>query len=272
MRKKVFLFVWAALVFSVAGKAAASNSFQFAPPPFPILNLRSVDAERNISIDYIGMKMSGFKFDALNYGVSRAVKYWDRGGFSLGGNMQLIMGRGKFSGTDLTLFGPGMGVQPNFYFDLYGEEDDDFSLPFYFGPHLSGNAVMGSISQSVGGTTYTTVIAVSTLLYGWQAGIQAGVNLGEYIKFIPYIDFSQELGGMVGTSISNAYYSASDSVSVKSMPVASQPGFDFMFRKIGLDLGGSVQNTKSADGSGTEVKTTVFHIRFQKKFRSICGI
>ena len=118
MRKKVLLFVWATLVFSVVGKAAASNSFQFAPPPFPILNLRSVDAERNTSIDYIGMKMSGFRFDALNYGGSRAVKYWDRGGFSLGGNIQLILGTGKFaagtSSMDLTLFGEGLGLQPNF--------------------------------------------------------------------------------------------------------------------------------------------------------------
>ncbi|MCX5785209.1 MAG: hypothetical protein NTX59_05935 [Elusimicrobia bacterium] len=269
MRKKVLLLVGAALVFSFIGKAEASGSFQFAPPPFPILNLRSVDAERNNSFDYIGMKMGGFKFNALNFGGSRAVKYWDRGGFSLGGNVQLILGKGDFGGGgDMTMFGTGLGLQPNFYFDLYGDEEDNFSLPFYFGPHLSGSSIMGSMST--GG--YTTSIMVGTLLYGWQAGIQAGVNLGDYIKFIPYIDFSQELGGLVGTSYSSSYASGSTSASVKSMPVAAQPGFDIMFRKISLDLGGAIQNSKSTDGSGTSVKTTVFHIRFQKKFRSICGI
>ncbi|MEK7721923.1 MAG: hypothetical protein AAB359_05995 [Elusimicrobiota bacterium] len=275
MRKKVLLPVLAALVFSVAGKAEAGDSFQFAPPPFPILNLRSVDVETSRGIDYVGMKVGGFKFSALNYGASRAVKYWNRGGFSLGGNALLILGTGKFSGADLTMFGEGVGIQPNWYFDLKGEEEDDFSLPFYFGPHLSANILMGSITSSFGGSSYSTFITVNSVMYGWQAGIQAGVNLGEYIKFIPYLDFSQELGGSVGTSISNSYYSSSDSVSIKSMPMAMQPGFDFRLRKINLSLGGAVQSSKSApDASGKQNKTetTVFHLRFQTKFRSICGI
>jgi len=299
MRKQLLLLACCTLAVAFSEKAFASSSFQFAPPPFPILNLRSVDAERNVSFDYIGMKMSGFKFDALNVGGSRAVKYWDRGGFSLGGNAQLILGRGKTTATgtstDLTMVGPGVGLQPNFYFDLYGEEEDGFSLPFYFGPHLSMNAMMGSISFNtihinysrcaawLGGNclvwgvaenvTDTMYITNASMMYGWQAGLQAGINLGDYLKFIPYIDFSQELGGTMGTSTSSTYSgSSSTSMSIKSMPVASQPGFDIMFRKIGLDLGGAVQNTKNADGSGSKVKTTVFHLRFQKKFRSICGI
>ena len=77
MRNKVFLLVWAILMVSVIGKARAAEtkSFQFAPPPFPILNLRSVDREENTSLDYIGMSMEGFKFHALNYGSSAAEKY-----------------------------------------------------------------------------------------------------------------------------------------------------------------------------------------------------
>ena len=272
MRQKVLLLILTALIFSGIGKAQASDSFQFAPPPFPVLNLRAVDVEKNSGFDYVGMKVGDFKYNALNFGGSRAVKYWNRGGFSLGGNVMLILGKGKFSGTDMTMFGEGFGIQPNWYFDLKGDEEDDFSLPFYFGPHLSANMLMGSVTSSSPYGSYSTLITVGTLMYGWQAGLQAGVNLGEYVKFIPYIDFSQELGGMVGTSISSSYYSSSDSVSIKSMPVASQPGFDFKLRKVNLSIGGAIQNSKSADGSGTKTKTTVFHMRFQTKFRSICGI
>lgn len=275
MRKEVLLLAWAALAFSFAGKAEAGDieNFQFAPPPFPILNLRSVDVETNWGADYIGMKVGDFKFHAINYGASRAVKKWDRGGFSMGGNAMMIVGLGDFGGTDLTMFGQGAGIQPNWYFDLKGDEEDDFSLPFYFGPHLSANYMFGSLY----GTGYSAYFTASTIMYGWQAGIQAGVNVGEYVKFIPYLDFSQEVGGTVGTTTSIYYTSAyipdssdSTSTSIKSMPVAMQPGFDIQLRKVNLSLGGAVQNSKNA--GGTKTKTTVFHLRFQHKFRSICGI
>jgi len=273
MRRKFLLTALTALIFTAAGRAEAGETFQFAPPPFPILNLRSVDVETNWGVDYIGMKVGDFKFHALNYGANRAVKKWDRGGFSLGGNAMLIMGVGDFSGTELILGGPGFGIQPNWYFDLKGDEEDDFSLPFYFGPHLSMNYMAGSLY----GTGYSAYFTASSIMYGWQAGIQAGVNMGEFFKFIPYIDFSQEVGGSVGTTTSIYYTSSyipdtydSTSTSVKSMPVAMQPGFDLQLRKVNLSLGGAVQNSKSA--GGTKTKTTVFHLRFQHKFRSICGI
>ena len=275
MRKQFLVLSLGALVCAAAGKVEAGESFQFAPPPFPVLNLRSVDVEKNSGFDYIGMKVGGFKFDAANFGGSRAVKLWDRGGFSLGGNGMLILGKGDFgSGSQMTMFGEGFGVQPNWYFDLKGDDEDDFSLPFYFGPHISMNMLMGSFTlPSYGGYGGgSAFVNVATIMYGWQAGIQAGINLNDYIKFVPYIDFSQELGGAVGTTTSANGYSSSTSVSIKSMPVASAPGFDFQLRKVNLSLGGAIQNSKSASGTGESVKTTVFHIRFHTKFRSICGI
>ena len=274
MRKNFLLSILTAFAFALAGKAEAGESFQFAPPPFPVLNLRSVDIEKNSGVDYVGMKVGGFKFDAFNYGGSRAIKYWDRGGFSLGGNVMLILGKGNFlGGTEMTMFGEGFGLQPNWYFDLKGDEEDDFSLPVYFGPHLSLNMLMGSVNTTIPGYgTYSTFITVGTIMYGWQAGIQAGVNLNDYFKFVPYVDFSQEVGGSVSTSVSANGYSDSTSVSVKSMPVTMSPGFDFKLRKVNLSLGGAIQNSKSASGTGEKTKTTVFHLRFQTKFRSICGI
>lgn len=274
MRKKFLTLSLAALALTLAGKAQAGETFQFAPPPFPVLNLRSVDIEKNSGFDYIGMKVGGFKFNALNFGGSRAIKYWDRGGFSLGGNVMLIVGNGDFGGgSKMTMFGEGFGIQPNWYFDLKGDEEDDFSLPIYFGPHVNFNMLMGSFSTyipTVG--TVSTFLTATSIMYGWQAGIQAGVNLNDSVKFIPYVDFSQEIGGGIGTSMSSSFGSSSTSVSVKSMPVTMSPGFDFKLRKVNLSLGGAIQNSKSASGTGEKTKTTVFHIRFQTKFRSICGI
>ncbi len=303
MRKKVLPLLLTAIVFSVAGKAEAGDKgFQFAPPPFAILNLRSVDVKTDTSWDYIGMKMGDFKFNVLNYGTGRAVKKWDSGGFSLGTNVQLILGTGKFDmgngdNSSFTLGGMGLGIQPNWYFDLKGNEEDDFSLPFYFGPHLTGSVTSGSLSFKTQWLSYydatyipyygyiytphyvevtdTMRMTTSVLMYGWQAGIQAGINLGEYFKFVPYVDFSQELGGTTKTTISAIYTEAMNSTtstSIKSTPIATQPGFDFQLRKIALSLGGAIKNSKSGGQDGTKIKTTVFHIRFQHKFRSICGI
>lgn len=273
MRKNIILLAFAALAVIASGKVQAGETFQFAPPPFPVLNLRAVDIEKNSGLDYINMKVGDFSFNALNFGGSRAVKYWDRGGFSLGGNLMLILGTGKFSGTSVTLFGEGFGIQPNWYFDLKGDEEDDFSLPVYFGPHVNLNMLMGSFSTYIPYYgTVSTFITATTVMYGWQAGIQAGVNLNDSIKFVPYLDFSQEVGGGVATSMTSSGYSSSDSVSIKSMPVTMSPGFDFKLRKVNLSLGGAIQNSKSASGTGEKTKTTVFHLRFQTKFRSICGI
>ncbi len=268
------LITAAAALLACAGQASATDSFQFAPPPWNILNIRSVDAQRNMGFDYIGQSVGDFDFHAANFGGSRAVKKWDNGGMSIGGNAMLILGQGSMDfgtgSTDLTMFGEGFGGQFNFYFDMYGDEEDNFSVPFYFGPHVNMNLMMGSVDVSAGAYTDTIFMTVTTLMYGWQAGVQAGVNLTDSVKFIPYVDFSQEVGGSVATSISSDYGSSSVSQSVKSMPVSMTPGFDFMFRKIGLSLGGAVQNSKSVGDK--DVKTTMLHLRWQKKFHSICGI
>lgn len=265
----------AAALLACAAQANATDSFQFAPPPWNILNIRSVDVQRNMGFDYIGQSVGDFDFHAANFGGSRSVKKWDRGGMSIGGNAMLLLGDGSFDlggtgSTDITMFGEGFGGQFNFYFDMYGDEEDNTSVPFYFGPHVNMNMMMGSIDISGPGYSDSVFITVTSIMYGWQAGVQAGLNLTDSVKFIPYVDFSQEVGGSVGTSMSSSYFSSSTSQSVKSMPVVMTPGFDFMFRKIGLSLGGAFQNSKSA--SDKDVKTTMLHLRWQKKFHSICGI
>lgn len=271
---KRLLTIAAAALLASAGQAGASESFQFAPPPWNILNIRSVDVQRNMGFDYIGQSVGDFDFHAANFGGSRAVKKWENGGMSIGGNVMLLLGDGSIDAgtgkTDLMMFGEGFGGQFNFYFDMYGDEEDNLSVPFYFGPHVNMNMMMGSVDISGPGYSDSVLITVTSIMYGWQAGVQAGLNLTDSVKFIPYVDFSQEVGGSVGTSMSSSYGSSSTSQSVKSMPVAMTPGFDFMFRKIGLSLGGAFQNSKSA--SDKDVKTTMFHLRWQKKFHSICGI
>lgn len=310
MRKTMLLA--APLLLMLQGKAGAADSFQFSPPPFPLLNLRSVDAQTHHSMTYVGMKVGDFNFIAADFGASRMVKYWDRGGASLAGNAQLILGTGEFpidpalggGSFDVTMFGPGFNLAPNLNFDLYGDEEDNFSLPFYFGPHVSGSVITGFASfdsvitnvypAPIGTVTTTfssfTDLTVSNMFYGWQTGIQAGINLGDSVKFVPYLDIRQDIGGFVSSSISNSYSysskrgsstlasgsgssSSSTTDSISALPVSTTPGFDIVFRKLGLSLGGAVQALEQAgSSSGDKTKTVIINLRFQKKFRSICGV
>lgn len=278
--------VLAALLLAFAGPAFAADSFQFAPPPFPILNLRAVDAQSAGGFTAVSQEVGDFTFGAGVFGGARTVKKWENGGVSLGGNFQLIGGSGDFdagtgSKTSLSLFGFGFGFQPNLYFDLAGHDEDDFSLPIYFGPHFNGSFMSGSLTYDTvyycGAPTYycpttgTAFISVSNFFYGWQAGIQAGINLGDSLKFVPYVDFSQDLGGSVSTSVTASGSSTSTTQSVSSQPMATSPGFDLVFRKIGLSLGGASQALSNAGGSGKS-KTLIFTMRWTKKFKSICGI
>ena len=275
---------------ALAAPAAASDSFQFAPPPFPILNLRAVDAQQSSGFTGISQKVGDFTFGAGAFGGARTVKKWDSGGISMGGNYLVIGGSGKFdaagTGTKSTLglFGMGFSLQPNIYFDLFGQDEDDFSLPIYFGPHLNLNTMFGSMTQTsrqpyICGTSvcYRNVatyisISMSMVTYGWQAGVQAGINLGDGVKFVPYLDFSQDAGGTATTSVSTSYGSTSTSTPIKAMPVAMTPGFDLMFRDSGFSLGGASQALENATKGGAKTKTIIVNLRWTKKFRSICGI
>ena len=282
---KILLMFLAAFLLTENIKAA--ETFQFAPPPCNILNLRTVDIRQDEGIDYVSMKVDDIKFKAVNFSKARTVKKWESGGFSWGYNFGAVFGNGNFaSGFDSTdsemkMTGMTFGLQPNFYFDLAGKEEDDFSLPFYFGPHLNFSTLFGSFDYmnyytagwpptlySYKDTAYLTMF---TMMFGWQFGIQAGINLGP-VKFVPYIDFHQELGGSVSSSVDIGGSSSSSSQSIESTPLSSSPGFDIVFRNIGLSLGGAFNTMKSTSGSGKDVKTTTFHLRWQTKFRSVCGI
>jgi len=272
---KILLMFLTAFLFVENIKAA--ETFQFAPPPFNILNLRTVDIREDSGLDYVSMKVDDIKFKAVNFSKARTVKKWESGGFSWGYNFGAVFGNGNFaSGFDSTdsemkMTGMTFGLQPNFYFDLAGKEEDDFSLPFYFGPHLNFSTLFGSFNYTFGSYKDTAFLTTFTMMFGWQFGIQAGINLGP-VKFVPYIDFHQELGGSASSSVDIGGSSSSSSQSIESTPLSSSPGFDIVFRNIGLSLGGAFNTMKSTSGSGKDVKTTTFHLRWQTKFRSVCGI
>ncbi|MEK7287339.1 MAG: hypothetical protein AAB091_02095 [Elusimicrobiota bacterium] len=264
------LFFTAIFYFTLAPAVFASESFQFSPPPFSMLNQRGVDAQRDGSIDYIGMKIGNADFKAANFGFNRTAKQWDTGGMGFGFNYMLItasMKDNSFGSASINFFGMGLSPNFNFIFDVFGREEDDFSLPIYFGPHVNYNNIMGS--AKVGSSNMS--ISILYLSYGAQFGVQAGVNLGP-LKLVPYVDFSKEMGGTIVTSVSPCVGSGcSTTASLGSMPVAMSPGFDVVIRPIGVSLGAMTQSLKKPN-SNSETKTTVFHLRFKKKFRSICGM
>ena len=110
----------------------------------------------------------------------------------------------------------------------------------------------------IGYLTYYEYISMSMSMIniGWQAGIQYGLNLGPYVKVIPYIDFMQDVIANSTMSMSGIYMDCTtQSYSLGPMPVAVMPGFDIVLRRLGLSLGGAYQTVKQESGENTRPPT-----------------
>jgi hypothetical protein len=255
------------------GPAAADFPVKFSPPPNPMLNMTSTDATKMTTVDYLNMSSDVFSLHSFNFGMGRIEKGWETGGWAMGLGVPFIVGSvntgggfgGPGSSSNLTMFGMGESFMLNLFLDPLSRDMDDNSLPVYLGGHFNFFTLFGS----------QTDFSMSTFVvtFGIQFGIQAGLNLNETIKFIPYVDFNYDMGGSALTSITvrtpYGTFAGSTSTSLGSQPLAVAPGFDILLRPYGLSLGGAYQVSKSVEGG--DQKTINLHLRFVKRFRSICG-
>ena len=285
--------------------AADDTSIQFSPPPFPMTNLIVNDAVQGTGLDYMNLSGMGFNLHCANIGQGSIDRYWDKGGVAAMLTEQIIFGTfdmgdmGLKDATPFTMFGFGMYVPVNFYFDPISKEADDNSFPLFFGPHVSLTEMFGTMSYKYNWHDYdirhsiwipipgywyrwyephyTEVTDTATMMMlginvGWQAGLQYGLNLGDYIKFLPYVSLSQEVVAWSMMDMFATYNDDMDSSSSTNMgplPVSFAPGFDIIMRKFGLSLGAAFQTTKTDSG---DMKQINVHLRWSEKFRSICGL
>lgn len=199
------------------------------------------------------------------------------------------------SNDPMTLFGIGFSMPLNLYFDPVSKEADDNSFPFYFGVHFNLVEMFGSMDFQTMYNDYNTTYNTGWPLYysytvphysevtdtlsmmmmnlniGWQIGVQGGINLGSAIKFVPYLDISQDVYALNLMTMSAIYtdLDSSSSENLGPLPVTMAPGFDIILRKVGLSLGAMWQTTKLENG---EMKQFNVHLRWSETFRSICGL
>ncbi|MEK7475972.1 MAG: hypothetical protein AAB152_10125 [Candidatus Coatesbacteria bacterium] len=263
----------------VAAPVRAEFPIKFAPPPNPMMNMTSTEITQVTSIDYMHVSMDNpdgpFSLNSFNFGFGRMEKAWENGGWSYGMGVPLIIGsQDTDGGGKMSIFGFGESFPVNVFIDPLSKDSDDNSMPIYAGLHFNFVDMIGSSSYSYTDywgrrqTVYSTMMMMA-LMYGFQAGIQLGLNLGSALKFIPYVDFSMEMGGLTLVSVTSGGYSFSSSASLPSQPIVATPGFDLLLRPLNLSLGGAYQTVNEA--SGNKQKTLMLHLRFVKKFRSICG-
>ena len=285
LARVIFSVATCAVISGVCVADSTENSIKFAPPPFAMTNLTVNDAVQSESIDFMSLKSTGISLNALNFGFGRMAKGWETGGTSIGFSEQLIMGSIDAGGSDASLFGMGIGMPFNIIFDPMSHSGDDNSLPMYFGPHVNAMMISGSFeyqytyidyvwngtfNQPVVRTKTTTAsIMVSSFNMGWHMGIQYGLNLGDAVKIIPYIDISQDIVALSAFSMYGLGLSSSSSSNIGPLPVTMMPGFDIVLRQLGLSLGGAAQTMKQPGG---DMKQFNLHLRFTQKFRSICGL
>lgn len=287
------------IVLAAAPAAAdtGKTSIQFAPPPFPMTNLVVNDAVEGKGVDFMNLSGAGFNLSAFDFGQTSIDRYFPQGGLDLAMAYQLIYGTfdtsggigGGGSSNSFTLYGFGYEAPFTMYFDPLSKDSDDNSLPLYAGFGLGLNEMFGSMSfqtavidhyETIFGFTYpvykqvtdTMTLAMLQFHVSWHLGIQAGLNLGDYIKVIPYLDVSQQLWTGSLTTISTLYTPAADSSTFNNLPllpVTPSPGFDLVARKLGLSLGGAFQTMHQDAG---DIRTINLHFRWTEKFRSICGL
>jgi len=273
------------------GVHAKDTAIQFAPPPFAMTNLVVNDALEGKGLDYMGLKGNGFDLKCGTYSQSSMDRYWDQGGFVRGAAFQLIYGTLDTGGSDrFSLFGEGFTLPLTWYYDPLSQDDDDNSLPIYIGVHGGMMLLSGRMSfettvldhyDSTGPPFYisypvyrnvtdTLTLDMLQVQIGWHAGIQYGLNLGDQLKVIPYVNLSQDVYNL-SNATESAIYSpihSSTSTNLGVLPVAVAPGFDVVLRKIGLSLGAAYQSTSQAGGSMKQIN---LHFHWSRKFRSICG-
>lgn len=284
----------------LAGYALAEDTpVKFAPPPFPMTNLVVNDAVQGWGLDYMSLEGGGLKLKALNIGQGSIDRYWNKGGFAGMFAEQLIYGTfdmGGFggSGDPMTMFGIGFSMPLNLYFDGVSKEADDNSFPIYFGLHFNLMEMFGTMDFQTMWNDYNTyqyipfygyitiphysevtdtlTMMMMNLNIGWQIGVQGGINLGSAIKFVPYLDISQDVYALSLMTMSAIYTDIDNSTSenLGPLPITAAPGFDIILRKLGLSLGAMWQTTKLETGG--EFKQFNVHLRWSETFRSICGL
>src|SRR5678810_1064963 len=221
------LLAMTAVVLLATGAGAKDTSIKFASPPYAMTNLVANDALEGGGIDVMHLGGNGFNLNCASYGMGSMDRYWESGGFFGGMAGQLIYGSLDTGGTDpFNLYGFGTSVPLNWFFDPISHDEDDNSLPMYFGVHAGTMQMAGSMSYTAqiidhydkvgfspfyfyipayADVTATTHLSMMQVQLGWQCGIQWGINLGAYLKAIPYLDVSQDVYNYSTTDIYTTY-------------------------------------------------------------------
>jgi hypothetical protein len=256
MSKKVAvsLLVSALMVVAVSSFAEAAQSFSITPPPIVAPTFDEGKTEGKARFTYLSLEGNGTEFTGGGIDiVGRRAFSNDLAGdiqgglFVLGGDMDT--GGMKSSTTFMNML---FGV--NGEYQAY--KGDTFSTLLFAGPNMT--FMFGSFDSTyqIMGNTYSDTTTLTGYLFGLQAGIQFGVNAGDF-SIDPFAMAMTQSGSM--TSSSNA---GDTTVTIDAFTTTSF-GVDITYKPWNLSLSAILQEAAKQKDDKEGIKTHIYQISWR---------
>jgi len=277
-RRSVFVVVAALVLLSGAVSAFAAgssqSSFSISPPPIasPVFGVKEKDFK--VGAMYLNMESTdpGIDFDLSGYGVDFVGRsaYGDvvamdfavgvvylKGDFGLPATGPTGTGGTGGAGSKLPL--NGMSIPISFNLEVQPFKNDVFNVIAFAGPAFSITAItIDNVPTVIGITVVNESITSTSIMYGFQGGVQLGFGLGDL-----HVDVFGMATNLRGTQSTSHSLGGSESSDIPGYLTTSY-GADFMYVPWGLTFSSILQEAKQSDQNG--FKTTMYQLSWSRKF------
>jgi len=251
---RAFVLASAVMAFIVPS-ALAGQTVSITPPPIVAPTFEEGKNEGKVRFTYLSMEGGGTEFtgggiDAIGRkAFSGNFAGNVQGGlFVLGGDMATSpTSTDKVSATNMNIL---LGVNGEFL----AYKGDIFSALLFAGPNMT--LIFGTYDIKAG--PYTDTITTTGNLFGLQAGIQIGINLGD-ISIDPFAMMSTQSGSMTSSSS----FGGSQTVTIDAFTTTSF-GLDITYKPWNMSLSAILQEAaKQTDKDKEGMKTNIYQISWR---------
>jgi hypothetical protein len=243
---------------------ASQSTFSISPPPIasPVFDAKETAIE--VGATYLSMKStntttSDFKMDGYGinfvgrsaFGSILAIDY-AVGIMYLDGDMTMALGGTNKSKID------GVSIPISFNLEVQPYKNDVFNIILFVGPAFNISEMSMDSDFTIGATTYSDTVSITSVLYGPQGGVQLGFRMGDF-----HLDVFGMATSLQGNQETTSTYGGSTSQDIDAYTTTSM-GADLMYVPWGLTLSSIMQEAQQNEESG--FKTKMYQLSWSHKF------
>jgi hypothetical protein len=246
-----------AVLFALPAGAQQSN-FSITPPPIAAPTFEKDEKNVKVRGTYLslegqGVELSGGGVDMV---MRKAFSDTVAGNFSIGmflldGDMDF--GTGKADLTILSeVFGLNIEVQP--------VKTERVNLILFGGPTFDFSQGSMETSVTVLTNTISDTLTITTVMFGYLAGAQFGLNLGDF-NISPFAMMTSKSG----SSTVSSSFGGDTETDIPTFTTTSY-GFDIAYVPWNLTLSSVLQEAAKQGEENPGFKTTIYQLAWTKKF------